>query len=131
MRHNAVIKAIFVAVLLGSIVGSADLNRTNGMVNGRAWNEFNAAMKAGYLIGLSEGSEVVAAFATAGKDKADLLPSVLNFGEISAALDLFYKEPTNAPVPVVFAVSYVKRKAEGASEAELKQLEADLRRKSQ
>ena len=131
MQHNAITRIVSIAVLLVSVLSAADLNHTDGMINGRAWREFHEAVKAGYLIGLSEGSEVVATVATGGTKKADLLPSKLNYGEISAALDLFYKERTNAPIPVALAVGYVKRKAEGASEAELKQIEAELRSKSQ
>jgi hypothetical protein len=55
----------------------------------------------------------------------------LPLGEIAKAMGLFYRGPTNAPVPVVFgALASVKRKADGASEVELNQLAAELRKRS-
>ncbi|HTS46869.1 MAG TPA: hypothetical protein VMH05_02935 [Bryobacteraceae bacterium] len=84
-------------------------------------------MRSAYLQGAYEGDGLcrVIANATIG------WPTSLTFEEIEQALDLFYKEPTNASIPVLIGgVYYVKRKAEGASEAELKQLEVDLRKRS-
>ena len=123
--------ALLIAFLLFFTILSADDDHTNGSINGRAWKAFNPAMKAGYLLGLFEGSELVAEFVSNGKTKQVLFNQSIKFGEVSVALDTFYTDTTNAPVPVIFAVSYVKRKAEGASEAELKELEAKYRRLSQ
>jgi hypothetical protein len=91
-------------------------------MNGRGWAAMTTLpMKAVYLVGLHDGSEYV-------KSKSRLLPMNMTFVEIAAALDAYYQETTNATMPVPFALSYVKAKAEGATEAELEDMEAGMRR---
>ena len=60
---------------------------------------------------------------------ADLLfARSLNISEIAKELDSFYQEPSNAPVPIVMALGWVKKKASGASRKDLEDFEAGLRK---
>jgi hypothetical protein len=92
-----------------------------GYTNGRGWAAMPIAVKVGYIVGFSQGTEYV-------KNGSHLLPTSLTFGEIALAIDAFYKDSTNAPMPVPFAIRYVKRKAEGATEAELNTMQASFRK---
>ena len=118
-----IVVAILLLVLSSSVLGD-DPNQTAGFVNGRGWKAFPLPVKVGYLAGLSEGSEFI-------KNNSNVLPKNLTYGEISAALDAFYIEPTNANIAVPIALMYVKRKVAGASEAELKDLESKMRKDAQ
>jgi hypothetical protein len=117
-------KILLIALILSSLAIADNLDHTGNLTNGRGWNAFPATMKAGYLLGLSEGSGFV-------KADAGLLPISMTFRELSDSLDLFFKEPTNGVIPVTFALMYVKRKALGANEAELNELEAAARKAAQ
>jgi len=117
-----------VVLLFAGILAAADnVDETAGAWNGRAWNKMDSAMKVACLRGAYEGDGLCRVIAGAPSG----WPASLTFGEIVSALDVFYKEPTNAPIPVVIgALAYVKRKADGASDTELKRFEAELRRRS-
>ncbi len=121
-------KMFIVAMVFGTTLFAAgDIDETAGAWNGRAWNKMNTVMKVAYLRGDSESDGLCQLTANAHSR----WPAPLTFGEIAKAVDLFYTEPTKAPVPVVFgALAYVKRKADGANESELNRLAAELRRRS-
>jgi len=138
-------KIAVIAVLFASVLaGADDADRTAGMRNGRWWNKMPIEARFGYLAGVDDMRVMVLSVVdalphlTAGVDDmrvkvlhlVDVLPQ-LTPAEVGAAVDLFYKEPTNAPVAVIGALRYVKLKAEGANETELKRLEAELRQLSQ
>jgi hypothetical protein len=115
-------KLCFLVLLLVGQAVAADDDReyTGGFTNGRGWSAMLLLVKAAYLQGLNQGSEFV-------KNGTHLLPVSMTFGETAIALDMYYRDPTNATMPVPMALSYVRRKAEGATEAELKDFEARLR----
>jgi hypothetical protein len=99
--------------------------------NGRTWEAFSLEAKLAYLRGVYEGNvtTVLACEKFAYQERV-MLPEKLTMGEIVRSLDHFYDEPTNGPVFLIGAILYVRLKAEGASETELKELEISLRRTS-
>ena len=133
MHHNVLVKAILLAGLfVSAVVGADDPDYTGFLRNGRWWNKAPIPMRSGYLIGIGEMNVIAITFYQGKtgvlKPELDVLPKSLTIAEVAGTLDLFYGIPTNGPVPVVTALRWVKRKAEGASEAELKQINAELLR---
>lgn len=82
-------------------------------------------MRAGYVSGVLDGIGV----AGLAKDSnlSDTLTSKLTIGEYVEALDRFYAEPTDRAIPIPWAMSWVARKSNGWSEADLRKYEATLR----
>ena len=62
------------------------------------------------------------------KSELDVLPKSLMIADVAGTLDAFYGIPTNGPIPVLTALRWVKSKAEGASEAKLKEMNTELLR---
>jgi hypothetical protein len=54
--------------------------------------------------------------------------SSLNFGEFSKAIDQFYREPENPPIPIIWAARIVTMKTNGATQRELDQVLSSMRR---
>jgi hypothetical protein len=52
-----------------------------------------------------------------------------NFGEASKAVDLFYEEPSNLPIPTGFALRINTMKATGTDSATIENATADIRRR--
>lgn len=59
---------------------------------------------------------------------ADMPPFGLSNGEIAESLTLFYSEPANRPIPIVYALVWVHLKATGAAESALSDLAVHLRK---
>jgi hypothetical protein len=121
-----------VVLLLSGIVLVADDDtplRTGGVSNGRLWNMLdNSAIKELFVIAANEGF-IAQYMQITCSDKApsDFIAVSLTRKEEVAALDEFYKEPVNAPIPIVYAIGWVRSKAAGSSETELKGFEQKLR----
>ena len=126
--RTAPLNGIVFLFLIFASLALADDQQTAGFTNGRGWNGFPAVMKVAYLSGLSDGSNFIVG-ALSGKDNL-LFLTTMTFGDVTASLDSFFKEPTNANIPVTLALLYVRQKAEGASEAELKALESKMRKQA-
>lgn len=126
-------KLAIILLLFTGLLSADDADHTAGMTNGRSWKQFSRTTKDAYVSGLNNGN-VLTMMMYANFDPKQLrsefalMPAGLTIGEVVDSLDLFFQEPTNAPIPVGFALTYVRRKAEGASEADLKELGATLRR---
>jgi hypothetical protein len=56
--------------------------------------------------------------------------SSLTFGEFVNAIDRFYKEPENLPIPIVWAARVVTMRTNGATEKELDQVVSSMRRQA-
>jgi hypothetical protein len=107
-------------------------------MNGRLWNVSSHDLKLGFVLGVSEGSSDASLEVLCNtlkntemcKNTDDFVPGPKNLktGEIVKSLDAFFREPANATIPVAFALRYVKRKAQGATDAELKAFEGTLRK---
>jgi len=109
-----------------------DLTRTGGFKNGRWWLTLASDLKPAFLLGFTEGLGWAVTSSPTPKltEVQASVISRLTYGEVEEALDMFYKEPTNALIAIPSALQYITRKAEGASEAEVKQMEAGFRRVS-
>ena len=51
----------------------------------------------------------------------------LSVVEVHTALDTFYEIPENAPIAIFDAIHVIAKRSQGAGEAELQKLTADLR----
>jgi len=93
------------------------------LLAGRFWTDTPNAVKIGYMLGLHEylGSIHPA-------DGKKYFPPALTMGEMVAAMDQFYKEPENMPIPLLFSQVAVTLKANGASDAEVSKLVSALRK---
>ena len=106
-----------------------DLDETAGFKNGRWWKGYRMnpeTVRLGYLAGVKDGIEVTRGLNDITSDDP-FRPDQMTYGEIITALDDFFREPTNADIPITMAMRYIRRKKEGANEAELRELEATLR----
>jgi hypothetical protein len=88
----------------------------------------NSELKELFVIAANEGF-IAQYMQITCSDKApsDFIAVSLTRKEEVAALDEFYKEPVNAPIPIVYAIGWVRSKAAGSSETELKGFEQKLR----
>jgi hypothetical protein len=82
--------------------------------NGRAWGIFADAEKKIYLLGLSEGIvSMLGVFPDTGDYLKEQVPQSLSIIEVSKALDRFYADPENIPIPVIRAMHIVALKTMG------------------
>ena len=109
-------------------------NITFGLSNGRLWLALDDITKAGFLVGCSDGlflGSMLAGVKTYTDVPEQLKWPDLQNAEIVKELDLFYSEGANVPVPIVWAINYVRHKAMGDTPEQLQQLAASLRRRLQ
>jgi hypothetical protein len=110
------------------LVPSPDV--TNGFTNGRLWQKLDAGEKVFFLVGCQDalllGSMTVTGDYT--KIPEQLKWPELTPTEVSKELDLLYSEGANGPIPMIFALRYVRHKAAGDTPDQLQQLLASLRR---
>jgi hypothetical protein len=102
---------------------------TNGFTNGRLWQKLDAGEKVFFLVGCQDALLLGSMTVTGDYTK---IPEQLKWPEltpieISKELDLLYSEGANGPIPIIFAVRYVRRKAAGDTPDQLQQLLASLR----
>jgi hypothetical protein len=86
--------------------------KTKGLCNGRWWRDYSTLpdMRLGLLVGMVDG---LAAASDESKLYSLVVPGGLTYEESIKALDTFYEDPLNGPIPVVGALQIVKLKAEG------------------
>jgi hypothetical protein len=108
--------------LTGLVFAGDDPVMTNNFINGRMWVESPDGERTMYV-------EAIREMTTLATDIKPF-PETMKIGEVIAAVTSFYGDATNLTVPVLSAMFYVKRKSEGATPEELKDLEARLRRTS-
>jgi hypothetical protein len=87
---------------------------TSGVINGRAWQTFGEEEKVVYTTGASEALIVVA----------------LSPKEFVKAIDRFYQEPENLPIPVMHALKLAVMKANGEDPAVIDKMTASERRQA-
>jgi hypothetical protein len=132
--------------MLGSLLAliavkgaAAQEEKTDKLMNGRAWSELKPAIKIAWLTGVYEAVFVWGIdlqllqrdnLPKGFKDVNAIFlnfPNSLTFGEIGESLDAFYTEPTNRRIPVLYALNWVKLKADGVPVQALKDWEAGMR----
>jgi hypothetical protein len=94
------------------------LSRNNGYLTGKAWKEWTEDLKTGYIIGFYDGLRYPSSVANLD---TELFHSALNYGEIRAEVDSFFKEGINGPLPIFVALRYISQKAKGAATGELEE----------
>lgn len=115
--------AMALAVLAGA-TASAQVEASGTTVrdhNGRAWKQMDKSMRMGYVIGCLEAHSRLQAAARQNaayrgeQPVADPLKPLysFSFGEIQTGLDDFYKEPANAPIPILDALDVLAKKFAG------------------
>lgn len=132
-------KGLILAILLVSCAlaqPSPDSDQTAGMQNGRFWKAITTKiMKDMYIIATLDVARSLKIHpllrgetCTSLNTVADsIIVAPLTGDETEAELDKFYSEPSNAPVPIVLALSWVNAKARGNSRESLDGLESTLR----
>jgi|SRR5579862_5251352 len=116
--------ALFLVALPSNTQTVSAPMQTEGLTNGRSWVTLSSDSKTMYVAGAVD-STIMAC----GKDEwKKLFASSLSVGEVSKSLNKFYEEPTNAAVPITYAMTVVKMKAEGASADSIENATATLRR---
>jgi hypothetical protein len=110
-------------------------DKTDDMHNGRFWNGMPTGLtKTTYIMGFMDALPICSLGVERGPKGPppayrllQLTHSRVTIGEYMETLDVFYSEPMNRPIPVMIAMNWVRLKASGASEAELKDYEAKAR----
>jgi hypothetical protein len=108
---------------------------TTGAINGRFWVSLSlAASKRSFLLGFREGLKFgTVQFVECGLDKVKMAlaiswPSSMSSDELMAAVDRFYENPLNRPIPFGRALMYIEAEATGMKAAQLADILADFRR---
>ncbi len=135
-------KLLVLSILLaGSVFGQSDTPElTAQLLNGRFWKGIPKGVKPTYMIAMVDVAQSlkIHPFVLTGEPNepcltllnkmADsIIVAPLTTEETEAELDKFYSEPSNAPVPIVFALSWVNAKARGSTRENLDGLESTLR----
>jgi hypothetical protein len=109
---------LFLAVT--AISGDDSVPRTGGFINGRTWRDMPPQQKTGYLVGFADGIKVPT-YDNNKEDQALAAAARKRFfgdsrlGEITAAVDDFYRDPANLQIQVYVAFKYFQDKVNGAS----------------
>jgi hypothetical protein len=101
--------------------------RDSGGLNGRQWQSMTYLDKFHYLLGATDA--ILEAAPTEYSKYFDV-QSGLTFGEFTKAVDRFYEEPENLPIPIVWAARVVTMKTNGATAKELDQILSSMRRQA-
>ena len=84
--------------------------RTAGFMNGRMWKTGDDGRKMWYLVGALDSLNM-----SCKAETKNSFPAALTIREVANSLDKFYEEPANVAIPVPFAMTIVKMKADGSS----------------
>jgi hypothetical protein len=138
MRNSLFIVGLLAALSLVPKSFSAEdsIYQSLGMSNGRLWVGISEGLKAFYMKGAFDSLQLclpeLPANATALTSQVQRLllsHGYLTIGEYTESLDVFYREPLNRPIPVVYALDWVSLKASGMPENGLKEVEEFMRSK--
>ena len=121
------VSSLLPAVLLFTALGQ---NRERQLQDGRLWVNVSRDNKVGWVTGFMEAAALWQADTPKKDNMAADLPFDLTNGEVMESLDKFYEEPTNRRILIVFALTWVNRKATGASFQALEDYAALLRSKA-
>ena len=117
-------KTLWMFLLCAGVLVADDSDYTSGLSNGRGWKKFPNDMKIAYVAGIYDATKVQALVC-----KESVFLGGITTGQTVQALDGFFADPLNLSVPVVGAMRYLERKAQGASEADLNTMKRELRNK--
>jgi hypothetical protein len=117
-----------VALVLTSVAFAADSDDrlTLGGLNGLGWSGLSEPEKVCYLRGIYDGIGLVGDLKTL-RYLTDAIWVDVPHEEIARAVDAFYADSLNRRIPVISALTWVKRKSNGATASELDQMAARIR----
>jgi hypothetical protein len=104
---------------------NTDPSTTLGLRNGRVWNALTADERILFLTGASN-----ILIGINSDEFSNYFPGGLTAGEFAKAVNQFYGDPTNLPIPIVYAMRVVTLKASGATASAVEDLTAFMRSKS-
>jgi hypothetical protein len=101
------------------------------IIDGRIWKNWDMAVKYASVAGFMDGSTAVGVISGSYSNLESFNIPGMNVGEISKALDDFYKNPANTGISMVGAWQWVAKKAKGANSTELEAFTDRLRDEAQ
>ena len=115
------VNAFFLLVTLSSLAQTptapasrAPALTTAGYINGRTWRALQSGEKILYLTGFAE-----ALLQVDSPMRSNYIATQLSTGEAGEAVDRFYAEPENLPIPVTGALVVVTMRANGAAQSSI------------
>lgn len=117
-----IIITLLFAVLVGQVLAGDDIDliKTSGLANGRTWTGLRVESKTMYLLGVGEGMQFLAAISNnriANEQFKEVSITGFTLGEIIKVVDGFYSDVANARIPIVDAMTWAKKKVNGATDS--------------
>jgi hypothetical protein len=115
---------------------SQDIDKEDVMKisSGMFWDSLNLNEKKVYIKGLEDGTvNVCMYYVTSQEDKVDaysMLPTmldVISYEGFIRQIDLFYKDPENYDIPIIYALVVVRNRLAGVKEEDIENYLAYLR----
>jgi len=142
MKNMIILTVIFIVTLFCEVnTCGAEIN---WKVSGKEWKEADLSFKAGYLMGLTDGSTIMAITAfSETKNRADsdfehtkllmeklskVFPSKITIKQEAEMLDKFYADYRNIYIPAVLALMAIKRELQGQSKEDIEKHLLELRK---
>jgi hypothetical protein len=109
--------------------------KTTGSWNGRFWKHLSPEERIMFLLGYESGVEEVAIPSAGSFERFNELyklfwAKALTFVEVRAALNAFYETPENGSISIHNAIHLISKRSEGATEADIQEEIADLRKRA-
>ena len=109
---------------------------TQGLHNGRTWENFTGDEQATFLLGVDEGLFLLARHQQMASRTSEVrealnsltLTSGFTTRDLSSEVTSFYRERANIRVPIIYAYEYALKKTKGASQRELIEFTTSLRK---
>jgi hypothetical protein len=145
MSRKRILSVVILTVLMSTALfggDTSDNRRSRGILIGREWVDLSESEHIFYLTGLLDGltfgSTVLSSVlskktssATGAQSWFDetYFPSASTVREISKGVNIFYADPANANVAVIFAVQTFKMRVDGKPQAEIAKVIEELRKR--
>jgi hypothetical protein len=126
MKRLLLVSAVALGLNLVAFAADSDDRFTLGGLNGRGWSGLSESEKVCYLRGIYDGVGLVNDLKTLRR-LTDAVWVDVPHEEIAQAVDAFYADSLNRRIPVISALTWVKRKSKGATASELDQMAARIR----
>jgi hypothetical protein len=131
MKSLRIILIVFSVFLTSLHVWSQTTPSKVLIVDGRIWNNWDTGMKYASVAGFMDGSTAVAVISGSYDNLESINIPGMQVGEISRALDAFYKDPNNMGISMVGAWQWIAKRSKGATSKELDEFATRLRNEAQ
>lgn len=132
MNISRRIVLMFLVIFCTSLNAHAQFNTSKALIiDGRIWNNWDIGVKYASVAGFMDGSTAVSVISGSYNSLESFNIPGMNVGEISKALDAFYKDPENTGISMVGAWQWVAKKSKGATSIELDEFTDRLRKATQ